>query len=122
MSMNFHSDNVGNRIPPHANLVHPTAAGGLKKSCAIALTNYTLAVVAGTTYKATARVAAGAAGSNISEVVFLGITGTTVTDANKEWVFSIGSSAIIHIPNDKTTINISSTIANTDIYLSKAGA
>lgn len=105
MGMNFSCDNVGNRIPPHPNMSAPVAGSGILVTCTTADTNYTTTVEAGATYK----VSASKTSDLIGNIIAMSITGTAVTDANKEWVFNLGKSCVIKIPNDKTILNITAT-------------
>jgi len=113
--MNFSCNNKGQRVPPHPDLAAPIIASGQKKTCTTAGTNYTLTVVAGAMYKITARVDS----TKVCDMMSLSITGTAATDANKEWNFNIGDSVVIHIPSNKTTLNMTSTIDATDVFISR---
>lgn len=113
MSMNFSCDNAGNRVPPHPHLSAPEAGTGQSKTCTIGGTNYTLTVEAGRTYK----VLSTANTSSIGNYIALSITGTAVTDANKEWVAVLGYGMVITIPKDKTTLNIVASLSGTIVYL-----
>ena len=109
------SDNKGNRVSPHPNILHPTLASGLKKTLTTAGTNYTQTVVAGATYRIISTLSAAAS----HDVVFASVTGTAGTDANKEWAFPLGQAGIIKIPKDKTTLNMTATVNSVVVYLAK---
>lgn len=110
------SDNAGNRVPPHPNMVNPVAASGLTKTLTTAGTNYTLTVVGGVAYRIIGALA-GATGTN--DVLFASITGTAVTDANKEWAFAVGHAGVIVIPEGVTTLNMTATVNGVIVYLAK---
>jgi len=109
------SDNKGNRVSPDPCIVHPELASGIKVTLTTANTNYTQAVVAGVTYRIISTLTA----ASSADVVFASVTGTAVTDANKEWAFPLGQAGIIKIPKDKTTLNLVGTVALIEVYLAK---
>lgn len=111
----YHSDNTGNRVPPHAHLANPIAISGLTVTLTNADTNYTLTVVGGETYRIISHKTAAAS----HDIIFASITGVATTTANKEWAFPLGSVGIIKIPEGVTTLNLVSTLAAVEIYMAK---
>lgn len=110
------SDNKGHRVPPEAGMADCVAASGIKVTCTNAATNYTATVVGGESYLVTATKTAI---TSTSDCLFLSITGTAVTDANKEWHCPLGRSIVITIPEGVTTLNMAGTLAATVVYLAK---
>lgn len=111
----YSSDNAGNRVPPHPNMVNPVVASGLTVTLTNADTNYTLTVVGGVTYRIISHKTAAAS----HDIIFASITGVATTTANKEWAFPLGSIGIIKIPEGVTTLNLVSTLAAVEIYMAK---
>jgi len=116
MKETYLSDNAGNRVPPHPYMVNPVAESGITKTLTTAGTNYGLAVEAGETYRIIGTLA-GATGTN--DALFCSITGSAATTANKEWAFPIGHPGIVKIPEDKTTLYMTATVALVIVYLAK---
>lgn len=108
------SDNYGHRVSD-PNTAHPVLASGLTKTLTTAGTNYTLTVEQGQTYKIISTLSSAVQ----HDVVFAGVTGTVATDANKEWMFPVGQSGIIHIPLGYTTLNLTATVNGVKVYLAK---
>ena len=108
----YHSDNSGNKIAIPGTM-DPVAASGITKS--ISGTNATVTVEAGARYS----VVAGKATAFGYEIMSLSITGTAVTDANKEWNIPLGKLVIIKIPEGVTTLNVVSTLASATLFMSK---
>lgn len=109
------SDNKGNRVSPHPNILHPVLTSGLKKVLTSADTNYTQTVTAGATYRIISTLTA----ASSADVIFVSVTGTAVTDANKEWAFPLGQAGVIKIPKNVTTLNLVSTVALAEVYLAQ---
>lgn len=109
------SDNNGHRIAPDPCAVDPVLESGLTETLTTAGTNYTLTVVADTTY----RIISTLSSAVQHDVVFAGVTGTVATDANKEWAFPVGAAGIIHIPQGYTTLNLTATVNGVKVYLAK---
>lgn len=103
----YHSDNAGNRVPPHPNCAAPVAASGLTVDTGTAGDDVTITVVAGATY---ALICIGAS-------VLAGITGVTSTAANVEWVASDGTTIIIKIPINKTTLYLEGDVGSKAIRI-----
>ena len=108
------SDNAGNRVAPHPNMLNPLAASGIAITLTNADTNYTQTVVAGT-YKIICHKTA----ASSHDIVFASITGVATTAANREWFFPLGQVGIIVIPKGVTTLNLVSTLAAVEVYLAK---
>lgn len=115
MAVTYFCNNKGDLVPPHPDMAHPVAGTGQTKSIALANTNYTVTVEAGSSY----RVVSGSGGLDNDGWVWFSITGDVTTDANKEYTLSLGESAIIKIPVGATTLNIGSSLASTMVYLVK---
>jgi len=107
------SDNKGHRISADPYMVHPVLASGIKVTLTNADANYTQTLLAGATYRIICHKTAAAS----HDVVFASVTGTAVTDANKEWSFPLGQNGLITMPKDKTTLNLASTLAAVEVYL-----
>jgi len=112
----YSSDNSGNRIPVHPLAANPVAASGLTKTLTTANTNYTLTVEAGAVYRIVGWVDGAI---TLPDLIFASITGTAVTNANKEWVFPLSTVGIIKIPAGVTTLNLTATADSVVVYLAK---
>jgi len=116
MSETFLSDNKGHRVPPHPDSAHPVAASGLTETLTTAGTNYTLTVEQGESYKVISTLASSVM---TTEIVFMGITGAQTVTANREWMFPLGQSGIVHIPIGQTTLNMTASVSGVIVYLVK---
>lgn len=112
----YSSDNAGNRVPATPGAADPVAASGIVTTMTNAGTNYPVIVVAGESYSVVAGKAASAASG---EIVSLSITGTAVTNANKEWNIGLAQTIIIKIPVGVTQLHSVSTLAATILYMAK---
>ena len=101
----YHSDNVGNRVPPHPDMSAPLLASG-QTLAPNKETNTEATVVAGACYAITALV---------GWFVF-GIA-TTGTAANIIWACPHGKTIVIHIPRGYTSLHYQSGSDNRTAYL-----
>jgi len=101
----FHSDNVGNRVPPHPHLGAPTLGSGARlRPSKNANTEH--AVVAGASYAITSR-----------KSYFVFGLATTVTDTNVIWVCPTGETIIIKIPADYTSLHYMGYDDNPELHI-----
>ena len=105
----YHSDNSGNRVPPHSSMANPVAESGQTKATGTAGDDLTLTVVAGATYALT----------GIGTAILISITGVTSTAANIEWVAPTDSTIIIKIPIGVTTLYFEGDTGTKKIYMSR---
>lgn len=89
----FHSDNIGNRMPPHPNMSAPTLASGLRLRPSKNI-NTEQTVVAGATYAITVR-----------KSFFVFGLADTDTDANVIWACAPSQTIVIKIPTGYTTLH-----------------
>jgi len=102
-----HSDNAGNRVPPHPDIAAPVVASGQTVATGTAGDDKTFTVVAGAVYALT----------GIGTAVLAGITGVTSTAANIEWVAPADKTIIIKIPIGKTTLYFEGDTSSKNVYL-----
>jgi hypothetical protein len=114
--MAYSMDNAGHIVPAHPVMANPVLASGQVLTVVAASTNYTFTVEAGASY----RVAyANVTNTNAGDILHLGVTGTAVTAANKEWAIPLGQVGIVKIPVDKTTLNVAAETAGGKVYIAK---
>ena len=101
----FHSDNAGNRVPPHPNMGDPTLASGQTLS-PNKETNTEATVVAGATYAITA----------VAGWFVFGLA-TTATAANIVWACYQGETIVIKVPVGYTSLHYQSGSDNRTAYL-----
>lgn len=111
MSMNFDSDNDGNRMPNHPDAANPILASGQTLTNASADTDTSATVVAGATYAITALNTGG----------FLFGLATTATAANIVWTCGLQHTTIIKIPAGYTTLHYQTDTNNGMAYLRRIG-
>ncbi len=101
----FHSDNVGNRVPPHPNMGAPTLGSGarLRPSKNI---NTVYTVVAGASYAITSR-----------KSYFIFGLATTATDANAIWACPAGRTIVIKIPANYTSLHYQGYDDNPELHI-----
>ena len=101
----YSSDNIGNRVPPHPNLGHPTLASG-QTLAPNKETNTEATVVAGASYAITA----------VEGWFIFGIA-TTATAANIIWVCTQGQTIVIKVPAGYTSLHYQSGSDDRTAYL-----
>jgi len=105
----YHSDNMGNRVPPHANLADPELASGQTLTNATAATDTEATVVAGESYVITALTTGG---------FYFGLAAIS-TAANILWVCPLGQTIVIKIPVGYTTLHYATNVNNGVAYMRK---
>lgn len=105
----YHSDNSGNRVPPHPDEADPVAKSGQTKATGTAGDDLTFTVVGGERYAIT----------GIGTAILISTTGQTSTAARIEWVAPANTTIIIRIPIGKTTLYFEGDTGAKNIYLRK---
>lgn len=108
----FHSDNAGNRVPPHPGMSSPVAASGILLTDSTIGADHTQAVVAGASYAVTLVSAAS------TLAMYFGIADVT-TDANVIWVCQPYETIIIKIPIGSATLHYEGAANGVSVRLRK---